>query len=150
MAEPKLVFRHVDDVPWQEVRSQRRGDQRAGVHIKFLEFSPNRTLLVTHYDPNLVLDKHRHGSDHMIYITGGSLSVGGVECRPGTMVLLEHGAAFGPLIAGPEGTDLLEFYTGDVTPSAADEEGYAALLDELGITLEPHGTFDASLGIPGD
>ncbi len=146
MSEPKLVFRHVDDVEWQEVRAQRQGDRRAGVHIKFLEFSPNRTLLVTHYDPGLVLEKHRHGSDHMIYITGGSLSVGGVACTPGTMVLLEHGAAFGPLIAGPEGTDLLEFYTGDVTPSAADPEGYVALLAERGIVLEDNPPFDASVG----
>ena len=146
MSEPKLVFRHVDDVPWQEVRAQRHGDRRVGVHLKFLEFSPNRTLIVTHYDPGLVLDKHRHGSDHMIYITGGSLSVGDVECTPGTMVLLEHGAAFGPLIAGPEGTDLLEFYTGDVTPSSADEDGYKVLLEERGITLEPNPVFNPEVG----
>jgi hypothetical protein len=145
MSEPKLVFRHVDDLEFQEVRTQFQGERRAGVHIKFLEFSPNRTLLVTHYDPHLVLDMHRHGSDHMIYITGGSLSIGGVECTPGMMILLEQGAAFGPLIAGPEGTDLLEFYTGDVTPTSADPEGYKVLLEERGITVAPHPEFDPSV-----
>ncbi len=146
MSEPKLTFRHTNDVEWQEVRAQFHGERRAGVHIKFLEFSPTRTLIVTHYDPDLVLDRHRHGSDHMIYITGGTLFVGDVECTPGMMILLEQGAAFGPLVAGPEGTDLLEFYTGDVTPTSADPEGYKVILEEKGITLAPHPEFDPSVG----
>ena len=107
MSEPRLVFRHVDDVPQQLVRSQRHGDRQVGVHLKFMEWSPNRTFIVTHYDPGLVLSEHWHKSDHIIYILKGSVTIGDTECTPGMMVLLEHGAVFGPLIAGPEGTDLL-------------------------------------------
>ena len=77
-------------------------------------------MIYTSYDPDLVLERHGHSSDHVIFILKGSLSVGGTECPPGTMVLLPHGAAFGPLIAGPEGTELIEFYTGEVTPVPAD------------------------------
>lgn len=142
MAEPQLIFRHVDDVPWQEVKAQRQGDRRAGVHLKFMEWSPSRTLIVTHYDPGLVLDRHGHSSDHMLYITGGSLRIGDVECTPGTVVVLEHGAMFGPIVVGPQGADLLEFYTGDPRPFPAEEDGYRRLLESMGIVPEPDPPFD--------
>lgn len=145
MAEPRLIFRHVDDVPWQEVRAQRHGDRRVGVHLKFMEWSPTRTMIVTRYDPDLVLEAHSHGSDHIIFITKGSLYVGDTLCTPGSMVLLEKGAVFGPLIAGPEGTELIEFYTGDVAAVHADDEQYARVLEERGIVLEPHPDFDPTV-----
>jgi hypothetical protein len=49
------------------------------------------------------------------------------------LVVLEQGATFGPLVAGPDGTDLLEFYAGDPTPVPVDPQGFAAFLDERGI-----------------
>lgn len=145
MATPKLVFRHVDDVPSQEVKVQRHGDRRVGVHLKFMEWSPDRTLISTRYDPGLVLEAHGHKSDHIIYVTKGSVSIGGTECTPGMMILLEEGAVFGPIVAGPEGTELIEFYTGEVTPVPADEEGYERLLAEQGIVSEPNPPFDPGL-----
>ncbi len=135
MAE--LVFRHIDDVPAQEVRAQVHGDRRVGVHLRFMEMSDTRTVIYTEYDPGLVLEEHGHSSDHVLFILKGTLFVGETECTPGMMVLLEHGAVFGPLIAGPEGTELLEFYTGDVTPVPADPEGYERLLEEKGIVRVP-------------
>jgi hypothetical protein len=142
---PELVFRHIDDVPYREVKAQMHGDRRVGVHLKFMESHPNRTIIYTHYDPDLVLERHGHSSDHVIFILKGSLSVGGTECPPGTMVLLEHGAAFGPLVAGPEGTELIEFYTGEVTPVPADVPAYEALLEERGI-VEVETDFQRSAG----
>jgi hypothetical protein len=134
---PEVSFRHLDDVPWREVKAQMHGDRRVSVNLKFLEMHPNRTVIYTSYDPDLVLERHGHSSDHVIFILKGSLSVGGTECPPGTMVLLEHGAAFGPLIAGPEGTELIEFYTGEVTPVPADPDAYEALLEDRGIVAVP-------------
>lgn len=134
---PELVFRHLDDVPWREVKAQMHGDRRVTVHLKFMETSPDRTVIYTRYDPDLILEEHGHSSDHVIFILKGSLKVGDTECPPGTMVLLEHGAAFGPLIAGPEGTELIEFYTGDVTPVPADPAAYDALLESRGIVSVP-------------
>jgi len=134
---PELVFRHLDDVPWREVKAQMHGDRRVTVHLKFMESSPNRTVIYTRYDPDLVLEEHGHSSDHVIFILKGSLMVGATECPPGTMVLLEHGATFGPLVAGPEGTELIEFYTGDVTPVPADPPAYDALLESRGIVPVP-------------
>ncbi len=142
---PDLVFRHIDDVPPQEVVAQLHGDRRAGVRCSFLEWSPSRTVIYTEYDPLLTLEVHGHRSDHVIYILDGLLHVGDVACRPGTMVLLEHGAVFGPLVAGPDGTRLLEFYTGDPRPVSIDPEGYLALLAQRGITPLPNPTFDTSV-----
>ena len=142
---PDLIFRHIDDVPGQEVRAQLHGQRRAGVHCWFLEWSPSRTVIYTEYDPGLVLEVHGHRSDHVIYIIDGLLHVGATECRPGTMVLLEHGAVFGPLVAGPEGTKLLEFYTGDPRPVSVDPDGYLALLAQRDIAPLPHPDFDASV-----
>jgi hypothetical protein len=49
------------------------------------------------------------------------------------LVVLEQGAVFGPLVAGPAGTELLEFYAGDPRPVPADPDGFAKLLEERGI-----------------
>ena len=139
---PELIFRHVADLPWTEVRAQQHGDRRVSARLKFLETSPTRTVLFTEYDPGMVIERHGHSSDHVIFVTRGSLAVGDVDCSPGMMVLLEQGAIFGPLVAGPDGTELIEFYTGNPGPVSADPDGFQALLAERGITPLPHPTAD--------
>lgn len=139
---PKLEFRHIDDIGWQEVKRQRHGDQVAAVRCKFLEWTPSRVLIFTSYDPGLVLEVHGHKSDHMIFVTKGSVEISGVNCTPGMMILLEHGASFGPIIAGPEGTELIEVYTGDPRPESRDPEGFAAFLAERGIEPLPDPAFE--------
>ena len=139
---PELKFRHIDDVDWREVRAQRHGDRRVSARLKFMEMSPTRTVIYTQYDPGMTLEAHGHASDHVIFVTKGRLMIGDVECTPGMMVLLERGATFGPLVAGPEGTELLELYTGDPSPEPADAEGFQALLAERGIVPEPVPGFD--------
>ena len=58
------------------------------------------------------------------------------------MVLLEHGAKFGPLIAGPEGSLLFEVYLGDSQPVPADPEGFLKLLESMGIEPLPHPVYE--------
>jgi hypothetical protein len=137
-----LVFRHVDDVPWQEVKAQMHGERRVGVHLRIVEWGERCAFIYTHYDPGVTLEVHGHNSDHVIYVLEGSVSISGVDCRPGMMVLLEHGATFGPIIAGPEGTDLVEFYTGDPRSWSADPAGYTALLAARGIEPLPDPVID--------
>lgn len=146
MTEPVLAFRHIDDVPGQEVRVQMHGDRRVAVRCRFLEWSPTRALIYTEYDPGLVLEVHGHNSDHMIYILDGSVRIGDTDCRPGHTVLLEHGAIFGPIVAGPDGTRLLEFYNGDGRPFSVDPEGYEQLLASLDITPLGIPSFEPTLG----
>jgi hypothetical protein len=131
---PEVIFRHVDDLPWHEVKPQQHADGRAAAHLRFLEMGPRRTVIYTRYDPGMLIERHGHASDHVIFILEGSLLVGDRPCPPGTMVLLEQGAAFGPLEAGPDGTLLLEFYTGDPSPVPSDPREFEALLEARGIT----------------
>src|SRR5262249_37178205 len=122
MAE--LTFRHIDDFEPDEARAQLHGERRAAAKVRRPERGPGRTVLYTEYDPGLPLEAHGHRSDQVIFVIDGFLQVGETPCPPGTMVLLEHGATFGPLVAGPDGTTLLEFYAGNPNPVPADPEGY--------------------------
>jgi hypothetical protein len=133
----KLKFLHIDDFPPVEVKAQMHGDRRVGVHLRFLEQAPTRTFIHCHYDPGVIIERHGHASDHAIFVLAGSVTVGDVLCETGMLVVLEQGAVFGPLVAGPDGTDLLEFYAGDPTPLPADPQEFAALLDENGVVAVP-------------
>ena len=129
-----LRFVHIDDVPAREVKAQQHGDRRAAITLRFLEQVPGRVFIHTRYDPGIVVERHGHRSDHAIFILDGSVSIGDVGCTRGMLVILEQGAEFGPLVAGPEGAELLEFYAGDPTPVPADPAAFARLLEERGIT----------------
>jgi quercetin dioxygenase-like cupin family protein len=151
-AEPRLAFVHVDDVEFTQVVRQLHGDREAGVHIKFLEWTPDRFVAYTRYDPGLVLERHGHSSDHLVFVLDGELTIateaGDRVCTAGMLVVLEHGAAFGPLTAGPNGVTFLETYTGDVTPVPVDKEGYQRLLEERGIVRLPNPEFERPTSAP--
>ena len=121
---PALKFVHVDEVESQEVVAQMHGDRRVGVHLKFLEWTKDRMVAFTYYDPGLILERHAHESDALVFVIEGDVEVGGHPCPPGTLIVLEKGAAFGPLIAGPDGCTFLECYGDDVRPAPVDKDGY--------------------------
>jgi hypothetical protein len=129
----ELKFLHIDEFPALEVKAQQHGDRRAAVRLRFLEQTPTRVFNYCQYDPEMTLEIHGHASDHALFVVKGSLMVGDHECTPGMLIILERGAVFGPLVAGPHGTDLLEFYAGDPRPVPADPEGFASLLESRGI-----------------
>jgi quercetin dioxygenase-like cupin family protein len=129
----ELKFRHTSEVPAIEVKAQDHDGRRVSVWIRPLERS-RVTVISTFYDPGVILERHGHSSDHVIFVTGGHLRVGERDCPAGTAVILEHGATFGPLVAGPEGAELIEFYSGDATPVPEDEAAFEAFLTEQGVT----------------
>jgi hypothetical protein len=135
--EPRLGFVHADDVPWQEVLAQRHGERRVSVHEKFLEWTPERMVVLGRYDPHVVVERHGHRSDHLVYVLEGELAIGGRVCPPGTLVVLERGATFGPLVAGATGALLLETWAGDPAPVPEDRNAYHALLRAHGIEPLP-------------
>jgi hypothetical protein len=130
---PELKIIRVDEVDPVEGKAQLHGDRRVGAHLRFLEQTPTRAFMHCHYDPGMTIEAHGHASDHAIFVLNGSVTVGAVECGRATLVVLEQGAVFGPLVAGPEGTDLLEFYAGDPTPVPQDPDAFAAFLRERNI-----------------
>lgn len=141
MAELKIT--HVDDVPWQEVKAQQHGDRRVSIWEKYLEWTPGLMVLYARYDPGMLTERHGHASDHIVYVLEGQLTVGDAVCKPGTNIVLEKGAVFGPLEAGPDGALLLEIMMGDPRAVPADAEGFERLLAQRGVTPLPNPPFEA-------
>jgi ChrR Cupin-like domain len=147
-SSPRLAFVHVDDVPWTEVIAQLHGQRRVSVHEKFLEWNAKRMVVLGRYDPNMVIERHGHASDHLVYVLEGDLLVGDRPCPAGTLIVLELGAKFGPLIAGRQGAMLLEVWMGDPRPVPDDKERYYALLKERGIVRLPNPKFEKPATAP--
>ena len=74
MTEPRCKIVRTSDVEFTEVVAQLHGDRRAGVHLKFLEWTPDRFVAYTRYDPGLILERHGHASDHLVFVLEGPVS----------------------------------------------------------------------------
>ncbi len=135
---PELRITNVADVEWQEVKAQMHGDRRVSVWEKYLEWTPGLMVLYGRYDPGMLIERHGHRSDHIVFVLEGEITVGAQRCGPGTNIVLEQGAAFGPIEAGPEGALMLEVMMGDPRSVPADPAGFAALLAARGITPLPN------------
>jgi hypothetical protein len=135
-------FARLDEVPWQEVRRQRHGDHEASVREKWLEFSPRYLSLYARWDPGMIVHAHGHRSDHLVFVLEGDMTCGDLHCPAGTHIALDHGDAFGPFIAGPEGVVLFEVMMGDPRSFPADPDGYQALLAERGVEQLPNPAID--------
>ena len=125
---PELRFRHADDEKWQEVRAIEIDGRRAVVREKWMDFTPGFLSLYAKWDPGMMIHKHGHNSDHVVFVIEGEMQCGDVRCTAGMHITLEHGAAFGPFIAGPEGVTLFEVMMGDPRSWPADREGFDRLL----------------------
>ena len=138
----RFEITHVDDLDWHEVKAQRHGERRVSVWERFLELRPERTVIYARYDPGVVVERHGHRSDHLVFVLEGLVTIGDRPCPAGTHVLLEEGAEFGPLIAGPDGAVLYEVMMGDPRAVPADKAAFAALLAERGIEALPNPPLD--------
>ncbi|MDX6285794.1 MAG: hypothetical protein QOG53_1279 [Frankiales bacterium] len=136
------VFRHLDDadVPWQQVKAQRNADgTTSSVWEKWLAFSadPPYLSLYARYDPGMIVRRHGHHSPHVLFVLDGELQIGQRHCPAGTHVELPHGAAFGPLRAGPQGALLFEVMLGDPRSWGDQPQAYDDLLAAHGVTPLP-------------
>ncbi len=143
MTELEPRFAHIDDVAWQEVKAQQHGDRRVSIHEKYLDWSPSMLVLYARYDPGMLVERHGHASDHVVFVLEGVVHIGDVECGPGTSVVLPKGAVFGPIEAGPEGAVLFEVMAGDPRAVPADRDGFTAMCAGRGITPLPNPPIDA-------
>ena len=127
MSEPR--FRHADEEKWHEVRAVEIDGRRACVREKWLEFTPSCLALHAKWDPGMMIHKHGHNSDHILYVLEGEMMCGDVRCTKGMHISLDQGTAFGPFVAGPEGVELFEVMMGDPRSWPADPEGFERLLE---------------------
>ena len=139
---PEVKFRHMDDEKWQPVRAIELPTGPAYVREKWLEFSDKCLSLYAKWDPGMMIHKHGHNSEHVVFVLSGSMTCGDVECKAGMHITLEQGAAFGPFVAGPEGVELFEVMMGDPRSFPADTEGFEKLLAEMGARRLPNPPID--------
>ena len=137
------TFRHLDDpdVPWQAVKAQRNADGTvAHVWEKWLAFSPDPQYLTIYarYDPGMVVRRHGHFSPHVVFVLEGEVSFGDRSCPAGTHIELPLGAAFGPVVAGPQGAVMFEVMMGDPRSWGDDPEAFDIFRPQL-----PHISFAA-------
>ena len=131
------TFRHLDDadIPWQKVKAQRNADgSESAVWEKWLAFSLDPQYLSA-------LRALRPGDDraparplqpaHRLRARGRRRSAT-ATARAGTHIELPLGAAFGPIVAGPEGAVLFEVMMGDPRSWGDEPEVFDAALAEHG------------------
>jgi hypothetical protein len=135
-------IRHLDELPWQEVRSQRHGERTVSVREKWLEFSPRYLSLYARWDPGMMVQPHGHNSDHVVFVIDGEMTCGDVRCLAGTHIALDQGDIFGPFVAGPEGVVLFEVMMGDPRSFPGDVEPYERALADKGIEQLPNPPID--------
>jgi ChrR-like protein with cupin domain len=136
------TFRHLDDsdVPWQAVKTQRNADGSvAHVWEKWFAFStePQYLTIYAKYDPGMVVRRHGHFSPHVVFVLEGEVTVGDRRCRAGTHIELPFGAAFGPLVAGPEGAVMFEVMMGDPRSWGDDADSFTTALGARGAEALP-------------
>lgn len=136
------IYRHLDDpdVPWQQVRAVKRADgSTASVWEKWLAFSPSPPYLSLYakWDPGVVVRRHGHYSDHVVFVIEGEMWCEGRHCPAGTHIELPKGALFGPFVAGAQGTLLLEVMMGDPRSWSDDPQAFLDALAEQGAEALP-------------
>jgi len=139
---PEPVFRHLndDEVPWQQVKTQRNADgTTSSVWEKWLAFSadPQYLSLYARYDPGMIVRRHGHNSPHVLFVISGDVTIGDHQCPAGTHVELPYGAAFGPIRAGDEGAVLFEVMMGDPRSWGDDPAVFQGLLAAHGVEPLP-------------
>ena len=145
---PKLVgveatFWHVDDIDWTPVQKQRNADGSvSAVREKWPIMRPDFLSAYVHYDPGMVVRRHGHRSNHIVFVLDGGASIGGDWCTAGTHIHVPLGATFGPIIAGPEGVTCWELSFGEFGGWGDEQALYDREIETRGVTPLPDPPLD--------
>jgi hypothetical protein len=139
---PEPTFRSIDDpaMAWQQVKTVGHADgSTSSVWEKWLAFSPDPLYLSLYakWDPGVVVRRHGHYSPHVLFVMEGEMWCGDRLCGAGTHIELPLGAAFGPFVAGAEGTLLFEVMMGDPRSWGDDPEAFDRALAQRGSVALP-------------
>jgi hypothetical protein len=142
-APAEATFRHLDDpdVQFMNVRAQRNADgSEAFVREKWLAVGRDTPYLSLYaeYDPGMIVRRHGHHSNHVVFVLAGSARFGDRDCPAGTHIELPAGAAFGPVVAGPEGVTFFEVMMGDPRSWGDQPELFEQALADAGAEALPH------------
>ena len=122
--------------PWREALPQLHpGNRRVCVRQRIVEESETRNVYWTVYEPGMILRQHTHACDQITHLIEGEFWSGDTLCKAPAVLVLEKGAKFGPVVAGPAGAVLLEVFLGPTPSTPTDLPGYHRLLEEKGVKL---------------
>jgi hypothetical protein len=134
----EATFWHVDDIDWTEVQRQRNADGTISVvREKWPVMRPDFLSAFVHYERGMVVRRHGHRSNHIVFLLGGGAWIGGAWCTANTHIEVPLGASFGPIVAGPEGVTCWELSFGDFGGWGDHPELYEREIAERGITPLP-------------
>jgi hypothetical protein len=134
----EATFRHIDEIDWTEVQRQRNADGTVSVvREKWPIIRPGFLSAYVHYEPGMVVRRHGHRSNHIVFVLDGDARIGDRRCTRGTHVHVPLGAAFGPIVAGPQGLTCWEVSFGEFGGWGDQPELYARAIAELGVTPLP-------------
>ena len=132
------IFWHVDDIGWTEVQRQQNADGSVSVvREKWPIIRPDFLSAYVHYEAGMVVRRHGHRSNHVVFVLGGNGWIGTEPCEPGTHIHVPLGSAFGPIIAGPQGLTCWELSFGEFGGWGDLPELYANEIAARGITPLP-------------
>jgi hypothetical protein len=134
----EATFWHIDDVDWTPVQRQRNADGTvAVVREKWPIMRPDFLSAYVHYEPQMVVRRHGHRSNHIVFVLDGGAWIGGDWRTAGTHIHVPLGAAFGPLVAGPDGVTCWELSFGEFGGWGDQLERYEHEIETRGITPLP-------------
>lgn len=134
---------HLDDIDWTEVQRQRNADGSVSVvREKWPIIRPGFLSAHVHYEPQMVVRRHGHRSNHVVFVIDGGAWIGGEWCTPGTHLHVPLGASFGPIVAGPEGLTCWELSFGEFGGWGDHPELYESEIAARGITPLPDPPLD--------
>ena len=134
---PRLRVGNVHELPWLRTREQQNSDgTRSAVQNRIVASEP-MFVTYTRYEPSMMLARHSHQADEVIFILAGEVRVGEQRWTEGTVAIVEEGAFFGPLVAGPEGALLFEVFNGQAQRAEQDRNGWDELKAARGVSELP-------------
>ena len=123
------TFRNVDDIDWTPVQRQRNADgSESVIRERWPIIRPGFLSAWVHYEPGMVVRRHGHRSNHVVILLDGGAWIAGAWCGPGTHIHVPLGAAFGPIVAGPDGVTCWELSFGELGGWGDRAERYEAAI----------------------
>jgi len=134
----EATFWHVDDIDWTPVQAQRNADGSTSVvREKWPIMRPDRLSAYVRYEPGMVVRRHGHRSNHIVFVLDGGGWIAGAWCTAGTHVHVPLGAMFGPLVAGPDGVTCWELSFGEFGGWSDETQSYEREIAARGVTPLP-------------
>jgi quercetin dioxygenase-like cupin family protein len=134
----EATFHHVEDIAWTPVQQQRNADGTVSViRERWPIIRPGFLSAYVTYEQGMVVRRHGHRSNHIVIVIDGGASIGGEWCTAGAHFHVPLGAAFGPIVSGPEGVVCWELSFGEFGGWGDQPELYQQEIERLGVTPLP-------------